>query len=120
MHAARLFGLIVALSSLAPPALAAPETLIIYDGHDAQRLHCAAMLSLVAQNLGQRGLISAEEEYRARDIATAIAAGLPGSEATQKKALQQRATKIASRQGLKALLAEYRTTFSWCEREFLR
>lgn len=118
MRAAFILALSLALGP--GTAVAAPETLIIYDGRDAQRLQCAAMLSLVAQNLGQRGLITAREEYRARDLTTRIAEGLPGSEATRKKALSQRATKIAARQGLKALLAEYRTTFEWCAQEFLR
>ncbi len=117
MRAAFLLCLALALG----PGLAraAPETLIIYNGRDAQRLHCAAMLSLVAQNLGRRGMIPPVEEYRVRDMAKAIAAGLPGTAAQKKKALIQRETRIAANKRLKELLAEYRTTFTWCEREFM-
>ncbi|MBD3786051.1 MAG: hypothetical protein IE922_03650 [Sphingomonadales bacterium] len=111
--------LILALGLAPGPAAAAPETLIIYSGRDAQRLHCAALLSLVAQNLGRRGRIPIAEEYRFRDLARQMTEPLPGSPATHKKALIQRATALAASHTLKELLAEYRQTQTWCAAEFL-
>lgn len=119
MRAALILILALVLGPMPGPAAAAPETLIIYNGRDAQRLHCAALLSLVAQNLGQRKIISVTEDYRVRDMARRIADGLPGDPATRRKALIQRTTRIAANQSLKEMLAEYRATFPWCEREFL-
>lgn len=101
-------------------ALAIPASAdVVYQGRDAQGLHCAAMLGVVAKTLHQQGLLSARETDDAAMAMTLILVQLPGSSRDIIQAFKQRAAKIIATRSPTQLAKEFKSTSRWCKREFL-
>lgn len=101
-------------------ALAAPaQADVVYQGRDAQGLHCAAMLGVVAKTLHEQGLLSERETDDAAMAMTLILVQLPGSPRDLMQAFRQRADKIIATRSPMQLAKEFKSTSKWCKREFL-
>lgn len=92
----------------------------VYDGRDAQGLHCAAMLIVITAILQDAGELSPNEVAGSAAIGTKILMQLPGTDSEKITALRQRAIKIVETRSGEQLAKEFRRSVSWCERNFLR
>ena len=93
---------------------------IVYQGRDAQALHCAAMLALAGALLYKSGKITEERFMSGINVSIKIMSQLPGSESEKQKAFDQRAEKIVRSRSLPQLKEEFTSTGKWCQRDFLR
>ena len=101
-------------------ALAAPASAdITYQGRDAQGLHCAAMLGVIAKVLYKDGLLSERETEESAMAMALILVQLPGSSREIIQAFRQRADKIIATRSPMELAKEFKSTSKWCRREFL-
>lgn len=101
-------------------ALATPAHAdLVLQGHDAQGLHCAAMLTVVAAALLDSGQLTPRETSDAAAAAALILYQLPGTQAEKMQALRQRANKIIATRSARQLATEFKSTSRWCKREFL-
>ncbi len=99
------------LALLAPaPALADQ----VYEGRDAQRLHCAALLIEVAGRLRAAGLLDTETMVRAEEVAVVILSQLPGRPEDRVRAMVQRAERLMRDRPLPDVMREFERTFPWC------
>lgn len=87
---------------------------LVIEGRDAQKLHCAAMLVVLADRLESVGLIPPEALKQAQFTAVALLAQLPGSERDRVRALVQRSEKIMATRTMPQLIDEFRSTVDWC------
>ncbi len=101
-------------------ALATPAHAdLVLQGHDAQGLHCAAMLTVVAAALLDAGQLTPRETSDAAAAAALILYQLPGTQAEKMQALRQRANKIIATRSPMQLAKEFKYTSKWCKRAFL-
>ena len=102
-------------------ALATPVSAeIIYEGRDAQKLHCAAMLGVVAGALHHTNAMPERLYNESVLLAAMILEQLPGTEAEKKQAFRQRGHKIIDTRSPEQLVAEFKEISPWCTREFRR
>lgn len=102
-------------------ALATPVSAdIIYEGRDAQGLHCAAMLAVASAVLYKAGRITDSESKKGMIGVGIIMSELPGSKNDKKQAMRQRVDKIVATRSIDQLAKEFKSTGKWCIREFLR
>lgn len=99
------------LALLAPvPALADQ----VYEGRDAQRLHCAALLIEVSGRLRAAGMLDAETMARAEEVAVIMLSQLPGRPEDRVRAMAQRAERLMRGRPLPEVMKEFERTFPWC------
>ena len=92
---------------------------LVIQGRDAQGLHCAAMLTVVAAALMDAGQLTPRATNDAAAVAALILYQLPGTQAEKLQALRQRANKIIATRSGRQLATEFSSTSRWCKREFL-
>ncbi|MES2433858.1 MAG: hypothetical protein V4586_08555 [Pseudomonadota bacterium] len=101
-------------------ALATPASAdVVYEGRDAQGLHCAAMLGIVAGALHHLDAMPDSLYQQSVMAASQILAKLPGTDAEKKQALRQRGHRIIDTRTPEQLVAEFEKIGGWCTREFL-
>lgn len=106
----RFLALAAALACAAP-ALAAS---IAYEGEDAVRLKCAAMLSLSGNFARAEGWIAPDVHAKSRAAVAQLLAPLPGTRADKARALQAMADRIMLRADPDALRTEFERTLPAC------
>lgn len=106
---------IVATLACAAPALAAS---IAYEGEDAVRLKCAAMLSLSSNFARSEGRLNPAMQAKSRAAVAQLLAPLPGTRADKARAMQAMADRIMLRAKPEALRAEFGQTLPACAQFF--
>ena len=91
---------------------------IVFQGRDAQGLHCASMLLVVGATLEGLGAISPSEARKSTQAAAIIMQQLPGTDAEKLQAIYQRSDKIMATRTTLQLFDEFSSISRWCIREF--
>lgn len=97
------------------PALGETRT---YAGEDAQRVKCAAMLSLVSNFAESEGRLQPGQQEISRAAIGHLLDGLPGTSDEKARAMQDMADRIMVRSGPEDLKAEFERTLPACGRFF--
>lgn len=87
---------------------------LVIQGQDAQKLHCAAMLLVVAGVLQSAGQLTDADRTNSAVLASGFLLQLPGTDRQRLQAVQQRADKIIRSRSLNALAQEFSSTAKWC------
>lgn len=100
---------------LAGPAVA--ET-VTYGGEDAERLKCAAMLSLASNFAEAEGRLQPGQHAKSMAAVSQLLDGLPGGNGDKASAMQAMADRIMVRSTPDALKAEFQRSLPACGRFF--
>jgi hypothetical protein len=106
---------ILACLVAAAPAAAATIT---YEGEDAARLTCAAMLSLASNHAEAEGWLKPGAHDKSRAAVAQLLGPLPGTRDEKARAMQAVADRIMLRFKPDALKAEFERTLPGCGRFF--
>lgn len=109
------------LAALMVLAFALPaDARLVIEGRDAQKLHCAALLTVVTARLDAVGILTPEDRGTATLVAALIMLQLPGTAAERGKALEQRSEKLLRERSARQLFHEFKATSRWCRTNFTK
>ncbi len=110
----RIIAFFAFLGAAAPAAAAT----ITYEGEDAARLKCAAMLSLASNFAEAEGRLKPGAHVKSRAAVAELLEPLPGTRSDKARAMQTVADRIMLRFTPDALKAEFERTLPACGRFF--